>query len=99
MYIQQQISYSDVDVFGDEVLADPYPFYADLREMGRAVRLTRYDVWALPGYDEVWQVQRHPEIFSSIGGPGLNYVADPMMTRVVLSSHPPDQSRYRKLLN
>ena len=99
MYIQQQISYSDVDVFGDEVLADPYPFYADLREMGRAVRLTRYDVWALPGYDEVWQVQRHPEMFSSIGGPGLNYVEDPMMTGVVLSSDPPDHSRYRKILN
>jgi cytochrome P450 len=99
MDTQQQVPSSDVDIFGDEVLEDPYPYYAELREMGRAVRLTRYDVWALPGYDEVWQVQRRPEMFSSIGGPGLNYVEDPMMTGVVLSSDPPDHSRYRKILN
>ena len=99
MDTQQQVPSSDVDIFGEEILEDPYPFYAQLREMGRAVRLTRYDVWALPGYDEVWQVQRRPEMFSSIGGPGLSYVEDPMMTGVVLSSDPPDHSRYRKILN
>ena len=99
MDVQQQAPSSDVDLYSDEALEDPYPFYAELREMGRAVRLKRYGVWALPGYDEVWQVQRRPEMFSSVGGPGLSYVEDPMMTGVVLSSDPPDHSRYRKILN
>lgn len=99
MDTMQHAPSSDIDIFGDEVLEDPYPFYAELRQMGRAVRLTRYEVWALPGYDEVWQVQRRPELFSSVGGPGLDYVEDPMMTGVVLSSDPPDHSRYRRILN
>ncbi len=49
---------SDLDPFAAEYLADPHPAQEALREAGPAVRLTRYNVWAvgaLPGS------VRHPE--------------------------------------
>ena len=79
---------SPVDLFSEEVLRDPYPTYAQLRALGPAVWLSHEDVWALPRYAPVWEVQRHPEFFSSVGGPGLVVMPDPMMTGVILSTDP-----------
>jgi cytochrome P450 len=90
---------SDLDLFSDENLLDPYPAYRRLREAGPAVFMERYGFWALPRYAEVWQVQRHPERFTSVGGPGLNVQPDPMFSGYILSTDPPEHTRYRKLVN
>ena len=39
---------SDIDLFSDETLYDPYPAYAQLRELGPAVYMTTVDAWAIP---------------------------------------------------
>jgi cytochrome P450 len=90
---------SDLDLFSDENLRDPYPAYERLRQAGPAVFMERYGFWALPRYAEVWQVQRHPERFTSVGGPGLNVQPDPMFSGFILSTDPPEHTRYRKLVN
>jgi cytochrome P450 len=90
---------SDLDLFSEENLLDPYPAYRRLRDAGPAVFMERYGFWALPRYAEVWQVQRHPERFTSVGGPGLNVQADPMFSGFILSTDPPEHTRYRKLVN
>ena len=90
---------SPVDLFSEEVLRDPYPTYAHLRALGPAVWLSHEDVWALPRYAPVWEVQRHPEFFSSVGGPGLVVMPDPMMTGVILSTDPPEHTRIRGVVN
>jgi cytochrome P450 len=92
-------SVSDLDLFSDENLRDPYPAYERLRQAGPAVFMERYGFWALPRYAEVWQVQRHPERFTSVGGPGLNVQPDPMFSGFILSTDPPEHTRYRKLVN
>ena len=44
---------TDLDVWADEVLADPYPTYRKLRDIGPVVWLTRYAMAAFPRFDEV----------------------------------------------
>lgn len=38
---------SDIDLFSDEVLANPYPYYRQLRDVGPLVELPQYGVVAL----------------------------------------------------
>ncbi|UUU19703.1 hypothetical protein [Streptomyces sp. DSM 40750] len=61
---------SDVDLFADDVLHDPYPELRELREAGPAVRLTAYDAWVLPRDDHVRAALADHESFSSAHGVG-----------------------------
>jgi cytochrome P450 len=63
---------SDVDLFTDDALADPYPHYDALREAGPAVWMSRLGVYAVPRYAEARAVLRDPENFSSARGVMLN---------------------------
>jgi len=59
---------TEVDLFADEVLLDPYPSYQLLRDAGDAVRLDSYDLWALARHEIVrFALARH-DIFSSNSG-------------------------------
>ena len=55
----------DVDLYGDDVLADPYPHYAALREAGPAVWLPRHRLWAIPRFEGVRHALRNAAVFSS----------------------------------
>jgi cytochrome P450 len=44
---------SDLDLFSDEALADPYPRYKALRDLGPAVYLSRHDLWFISRYEQV----------------------------------------------
>ncbi len=59
----------DYDPFSPEVMRDPWPVYAELRAAAAAHRLPRYDAWALPRFDDVWQVLADRERFSIVEGP------------------------------
>lgn len=37
----------DIDFYSDEVILDPYPVYAQMREMGPVVYLPQHDMYAL----------------------------------------------------
>ena len=63
---------SDVDLFADEALLEPYGHYRALRDLGPVVRLGRHDVLAVPRYAEARQVLADPETFCSGQGVGLN---------------------------
>ncbi|MBB6347784.1 cytochrome P450 [Nonomuraea muscovyensis] len=89
------------DAFDPEVLDDPYPTYARLREAGALCR----------GGPATWVVTRHAEVagllrderaghtfpegfrtpFAAAGG-----TADRLLTRIVSSLDPPDHTRIRK---
>ena len=61
-----------VDLFGDDVLADPYEHYRALRELGPVVWLEAHDVYALPRYAEVREALGDEATFCSGQGVGLN---------------------------
>jgi cytochrome P450 len=59
----------EYDPFSPEVMADPYPIYRELRANHRAYRMDEYDAWALPLFDDVWQVLADRQRFSIVEGP------------------------------
>ncbi|MER6162817.1 hypothetical protein ABT147_46350 [Streptomyces sp. NPDC001868] len=90
---------SDVDLFADAVLHDPYPALRDIREAGPAVRLTAYDAWVFPRYDHVRAALADHERFSSAHGVGYEDQFNAQMKGTVLDSDPPDHTRLRALLS
>jgi 4-methoxybenzoate monooxygenase (O-demethylating) len=93
---------SDLDPFAAEYLADPHPAQEALREAGPAVRLTRYDVWAVARYQEVFDILNDWRSFSSACGAGLADFKKEKPWRLpslVLETDPPLHDRTRKVLD
>ncbi len=93
---------SDLDPFCAEYFADPYPAQNALREAGPVVRLTRYNVWAVARYQEVYDVLNDWRTFSSARGVGLADFKKEKPWRVpslLLEADPPLHDRTRKVLD
>jgi cytochrome P450 len=89
---------TDIDLWSDEVLADPYPAYAELRNLGPAVWLERVRVVAFPRFDEVRAALPDWQTFSSASGVSLDPDVNRSMGPSTLKSDPPEHERYRKPL-
>ena len=59
----------DYDPFSTLAMSDPFPLYRELRAIAPVHRLEQYDAWALPRFEEVWQVAQDRENFSIVEGP------------------------------
>lgn len=64
---------SEIDLFDDDVLSDPYPVLRRLRDVGPAVYLPRHDVWFVGRYADVKACLAAPDIFSAHRGVGMSY--------------------------
>lgn len=53
------------DLFAPEVIADPYSYFAQLREADPVYWNERFQLWVITGYQEVVWLLRHHELFSS----------------------------------
>jgi 4-methoxybenzoate monooxygenase (O-demethylating) len=73
--LDSRIAQLDLDHYSDGFLADPYPFYARLREAGPVVWLTRYEIYAVARFDEVRTVLGDWETFTTNRGFGLTDMA------------------------
>jgi cytochrome P450 len=80
---------SDLDLYSDEVLAEPYEHYRRLREAGPAVWLERHNVWVVARYDSVRTVLRNWATFSSASGVAVNDTLNTAMRGNTLNSDPP----------
>ncbi|MFC9463644.1 cytochrome P450 [Streptomyces coelicoflavus] len=87
----------DVDLFADEVVLDPYPVYAELRERGPVVHLPHNDVYALTRYDVIRGALADWESFSSTSI-AFNPMANEALTGTSLASDPPAHTRLRATL-
>ncbi|GAB2800502.1 cytochrome P450 [Streptomyces chlorus] len=88
---------SDVDLFADDVLVDPYPVYAELRELGPVVHLRKNDVYALTRYDAIRGALADWESFSSTSI-AFNPMANEALTGTSLASDPPVHTQLRATL-
>ena len=95
------------------VVADPYPWYAELRAAGPVQQLTD-DLWIAVGYDAVVAAVHDPRTLSSAEGMGglmtgrvgpskldaqRDLGFDLRGLRVLIASDPPDHTRLRRLLS
>ncbi|TQL24470.1 cytochrome P450 [Streptomyces sp. SLBN-134] len=88
---------SDVDLFADDVLLDPFQAYAELREQGPVVHLRKNDVYALTRYDVIRGALADWESFSS-ASVAFNPTANEALTGTSLASDPPAHTQLRAAL-
>jgi len=88
---------SDLDLFADEVLIDPYPYYAELRELGGVVHLPANGVYALTRYDVIRNALGDPGTFSS-RTIGFNPMVNEALQGTSLASDPPVHAQLRATL-
>lgn len=88
---------SAIDLFGNDVLLDPYPVYAQLRELGGVVHLPANDVYALTRYDVIRNALGDPETFSS-RSIGFNPMVNEALQGTSLASDPPVHAQLRATL-
>jgi len=88
---------SAVDLFADEVLVDPYPAYALLREAGGVVYLPGNDVYVLTRYDAIRDALVDWETFSS-ASIGFNPMVNEALAGTSLASDPPAHAKLRATL-
>jgi cytochrome P450 len=92
---------SDVDLFDNAVLEDPYPVYRQLRDIGPAVWLSRHHVWCITRYNEVKQVLGDYRTFTTSKGvaidPAVNEATSGPGRANSLTSDPPLHDDIRRI--
>lgn len=95
------------------VQADPYPYYAELRNGPAATYLPDDDLWVVPHFEHVWEIARQPESYSSKALRALAVGAvstktgprpdirdlDSRSPRSLIATDPPDHTRLRRLVS
>lgn len=76
----------DADLYTDAALADPYPLYRAIRDLGPAVRLTAHDAWALGRFDDVRAALRADAVLVSNHGVAMNSLLNGEGTRITLTT-------------
>ena len=96
----------------EQLLRDPYPFFQLLRAQAAPVQEPDYGVFLVSRYQDVVDVLRQPEVFSSVLVATAPYVdlpcpiddlstwrAEHPFGDKILSNDPPDHTRHKKLIN
>lgn len=91
---------SDFDLFDEEHLDYPYPGYAEIRETGPAVHMTRLGAVALTRAEQVRAAADDWEAFSSARGVTLNPNVNAAISgQAIVATDPPYHDDLRKVLN
>lgn len=88
----------DIDIWDDNILLDPYPTYASLREQASVVRLPRNELYVLTRYDIIRDALGDPETFSSTSI-GFNPMVNQALQGTSLASDPPGHTQLRAILS
>jgi cytochrome P450 len=89
---------SDIDLFSDEVLSNPYPRYRELRDLAAAVWLRPTGMFALSRYEDVRNALLNWEVFSSAHGAAMNEPVNQAIAGNTLGSDPPLHDQLRGVL-
>ena len=91
----------DYNPLSPEVIENPYPYYAYLREHVPVYWIEPLRVWALSRYADVDFALRNPQIFPSSGftNQTLGDLNPTPEVPWILDMNPPDHTRLRKLVN
>jgi len=92
---------SDIDLFDKPAIADPYPVYRKLRDLGPAVWLSQYGVWCIPRYEDVKRVLGDHLTFTTAHGvamdPAVNAATSGPGKANSLTSDPPLHDEIRRV--
>ncbi|TCL70502.1 cytochrome P450 [Rhizobium sp. BK251] len=88
---------SPIDPYADEILADPWDAYEKLQDMGPAVWLEKYGMFALTRYDSVVRALKDATAFSSASGVMMNDPMNAILRGNTLCSDGSDHQRLRRI--
>lgn len=88
---------SDLDLFSDDVMLDPYPYLADLRELAAVVYMETSNLWALTRYEHNRAAMANWKVFSS-RSVAFNDTMNQVLVGTSLATDPPDHRALRKVL-
>jgi 4-methoxybenzoate monooxygenase (O-demethylating) len=92
---------SDIDPFDEGFLAEPHAAHRELRELGAAVRFSRYDAWGVAGFEHVHAALNDAEAFCSSAGVGLSDFRKEKPWRppsLLLEADAPEHTRARHVI-
>jgi cytochrome P450 len=89
---------SDIDLYSDAALLDPFPLYKQLRDAGPAVWLSRYDMMVLSRYKDVTEAMRNWQLFTSAQGVMMNKPMNDTLRGIVLCSDDPEHAALRRVI-
>jgi cytochrome P450 len=88
----------DVDIYGDDVIAEPYEHYRAIRDAGAAVWLPQNGLWAIGRFADVRAVLRDHGRFSSAQGIAANATINFSSLGNTITSDPPEHTRMRGII-
>jgi hypothetical protein len=90
----------DYSPFSEQVMADPYPVYRQLREHAPVYRLADHPCWVLSRFEDVWNASLDAENFSAAGGttPSQLITRTQGVTPMLNSMDPPAHTALRAKL-
>ncbi len=91
----------DIDPYAEDVLANPDPYYTELRAKGPVVYIPRYSILAVGQYASTHKTFSDHENFVSSRGVGLNDFALEAPWRppsIILEVDPPDHTKTRRVM-
>lgn len=92
------VAESDVDLFSEDLYADPYPTYRQLRDLGPVVYMRKHDFYALMRYDQVRAADGDSASFSSQGVALLPQFNE-MLVGTIIATDPPGHAALRAVLS
>lgn len=87
---------SDIDLWSDDVLADPYPTYAALRALGPVVWLSRENAWVVTHHAAIKEAMLNAETFTSRHGVWMNPPLNKAGEGILLLEDDPNHARMRR---
>jgi cytochrome P450 len=82
-----------MDFFSDEMRRNPYPLYAQMREVSPVLHLPQFDLWLIFEYDDVKRAVNDPAAFSSAASQGRSKPFD-----WLIFSDPPRHTKWRAII-
>lgn len=89
---------SDIDLWSEEVITFPYETYRELRDIGPAVWLDRYQTFVVTRYKDVYAALHDHASFSSASGVAMNDQLNERMKGSAIVSDPPYHDHVRGLM-
>jgi cytochrome P450 len=92
------IPQTDIDLWSDEVLLDPYPSFREIRNLGPVVYMTSMSMHAVSRYDDVRAGLRDWRRLTSAEGQAFNSLINEKTKENVLCVDPPRHDELRDVL-
>jgi cytochrome P450 len=91
------IPVSQLDPYSDDALVEPWETYTALQNLGAAVWLEKYEMFALTRYDSVIRALKDASAFSSASGVMMNDPMNQVLRGNTLCSDGADHQRLRRI--